>query len=119
MRIEAKVNDQWRFQTLTCFGYGFNKVDWLPVPVGGEEEVKANPFLDSRPLLVEPEEKVIEHAPLVSPHAKKMASVLKININEVEGTGKDGMITKQDVENYAASLETTEEPEEGEPEPEE
>ena len=113
MRIEAQVNEKWKFPTLTCFGLGFNKVDWVLVPVAGEEEVKNNPYLDIRPIEPEvlPEPEIEEPAepeeeePLASKAVKEHAAELGVDLNHVEGTGKEGRITKGDVNAFVDSLE--------------
>ena len=65
-----------------------------------------NESVDDEPLILEEvhEEKKVSRKPLknhletkVSPAARKMASEAKINLDQVKGTGKNGIILKEDI----------------------
>jgi 2-oxoglutarate dehydrogenase E2 component (dihydrolipoamide succinyltransferase) len=55
--------------------------------------------LEEEPLILEQvhEENVIKRDVVVSPAAKKMADEAKINLNNVKGSGKNGVILKEDI----------------------
>ena len=55
-----------------------------------EEEIKESP-------------KVKDHKPSVSPAARKMAEESKVDLNNIEGTGKNGVILKEDIMNLMGS----------------
>ena len=64
-----------------------------------------NESLDESPLILEEihnEEEILKISPKskeknLSPAARKMASEAKLDINEIEGTGKNGVILKEDI----------------------
>ena len=64
-----------------------------------------NESLDESPLILEDihnEEEILKISPKsreknLSPAARKMASEAKLDINEIEGTGKNGVILKEDI----------------------
>ncbi|OCK78788.1 hypothetical protein K432DRAFT_406158 [Lepidopterella palustris CBS 459.81] len=44
-----------------------------------------------------------KHASLATPAVRHLSKELNIDITEIEGTGKDGRVTKEDVQKYASS----------------
>lgn len=45
--------------------------------------------------------------PVASPSARKLASEMGVDWSEVKGSGRSGLVTKEDVENYRAELHAT------------
>ncbi len=78
-----------------------------PKPITAEPVLKLeDEKIEDEPLILEQvhEEKKISRKPLltkeeaqVSPAARKMASEAKINLDQVKGTGKNGIILKEDI----------------------
>ena len=79
----------------------------IPKPLIDEPVLKLeDEKIEDKPLILEQvhEEKKISRKPLltkeeaqVSPAARKMASEAKINLDQVKGTGKNGIILKEDI----------------------
>ena len=61
--------------------------------------------LEEEPLILEQvhEEKIIEKEINVSPAARKMADEAKVDLNNVKGSGKNGVILKEDIMNLMGS----------------
>ena len=66
--MEAKVKDNARFNTYIFFsGHEFIKGDWRPVPVGSEEQARAEALLDVRNGKKQPVEKIEKLPPVILP----------------------------------------------------
>ena len=58
--------------------------------------------LEEKPLILEDvykEKETVITQPIISPSARKIAAESNINLNDVEGTGKNGVILKEDIMN--------------------
>jgi 2-oxoglutarate dehydrogenase E2 component (dihydrolipoamide succinyltransferase) len=62
-------------------------------------ESKAEPKLEAKPE-VKVEENAPTTEPALSPSARRAVQESQVNVESIKGTGKDGRITKQDVESY-------------------
>lgn len=98
-------DSRWKLVT-SCAGAEFSKLEWRQVPLGREEEALQNPLLevkvigdDEVPPAEKPDSKV--EAPVepikASSQARELAQEAGIDLSEIEGSGRGGLITKRDV----------------------
>ncbi|KAF2199044.1 hypothetical protein GQ43DRAFT_457436 [Delitschia confertaspora ATCC 74209] len=52
----------------------------------------------------QPQRQPSKHASLAVPAVRHLLKQMKVNIEDIEGTGKDGRVTKEDVQKYAEAL---------------
>ena len=108
--MRAKVKQDSRLSAITaCAGVQFSKHHWTDVPPDRIAEALANPFLDIEVASSEPEAE--ETKPMITEAAEKLAAETGVDLSQVSGTGKDGLVTVADVRKAAK-------PEQGEPESE-
>jgi 2-oxoisovalerate dehydrogenase E2 component (dihydrolipoyl transacylase) len=73
----------------------------LPPP---PDTLPAEPQTSSEP---KPPRKLGKHASLATPAVRHLTKELNIQIEDIEGTGKEGRVTKDDVQKYAAAQKET------------
>ena len=81
------------------------KAETLQAPDGNEGEAARNSECsdDSRISSVPPAEIGVKESKLATPAVRGVLKDLNVNIKDVQGTGKDGRVLKEDVQKYAAS----------------
>jgi len=68
-----------------------------PLKLEEEESLVLDNFHEEKKEKVEENQKVKSQKPSISPAARKMAAEAKVDLNKIEGTGKHGVILKEDI----------------------
>ena len=68
-----------------------------PLKLEEEEALVLDNFHEEKKVKVEENQKVKSQKPSISPAARKMATEAKVDLSKIEGSGKNGVILKEDI----------------------
>lgn len=99
-KIDAK-NQKEKTEERTSYGSGFNQPDAVRATDGGEPGTPEKHPLKKAEELEKDSDKIDDH-PDASDAVEKFAAENKVDLSTVKGSGKDGKITKADVQKVIA-----------------